>query len=631
MNAVDLAYNLLTIFGIAFVIFVHELGHFLAARSVGVRVEAFSIGFGPRLFGFKRGDTDWKICLIPLGGFVKMAGEQIATPDAPSHSAAPDEFLAKTFLQKTWIISAGVIMNIVFAAVALPLAFAIGVPFEPPVIGAVKPGGDGWKAGLRAGDRITHVDGTAMLAFEDLATAIAIGGDTHTLDVRSPDGTSRTLSVPMTAGTNGTLRSLGVFPVFKNPVVGEPKALEAGDVDPSVHRAKAGFLAGDVIVDVDGLSVSEAMSLDDLAAFRSRRVGVERAGARVVVELPPLAFSAPDTSDRLLGLDASATRVVAIRGDSPWAAVVRSDDRILAVDGRRVVTEGELVAALANTASKTMCVRRGETLVAFDLPGTEGERARTFLRDVAREADGLLVSPRAGGPAAAVGLKSGDRIVAVNGTAVSAFTDLERWADEDTVELSVVGTSDAKIPVSADLAAFGTTPSVPEVRTASFKVSRGPVPALPASAAFMGLEQAPMLETVNTSAAGAIPMGLAYLSSTTNRVLLTLRRLVDRSVPANNLGGIITIFKKSAQSAKIAPSRGLLFLAVISVNLAVLNILPIPILDGGWLLLLAIERLRRGRPIPEKVLGAMQWAGLILVLGLMVFVTWNDIRRWFLG
>ena len=71
---------LLPILGIGFVIFFHELGHFMAARAMGVRVEAFSIGFGPRLFGFRRGSTDWKICLIPLGGFVKMAGE---TPNAP--------------------------------------------------------------------------------------------------------------------------------------------------------------------------------------------------------------------------------------------------------------------------------------------------------------------------------------------------------------------------------------------------------------------------------------------------------------------------------------------------------------------------------------------------------------------
>ncbi len=156
-------YSLLTVFGIGFVIFFHELGHFMAARAMGVRVEAFSIGFGPRLFGFRRGTTDWKICLIPLGGFVKMAGETAG----PNRTGAPDEFASKSVAARSLVISAGVIMNVVFALIALPIAFMIGVPFEAPVLGRVDPGKAAWRAGLRAGDRVLSVDGRPTPRGED--------------------------------------------------------------------------------------------------------------------------------------------------------------------------------------------------------------------------------------------------------------------------------------------------------------------------------------------------------------------------------------------------------------------------------------------------------------------------------
>jgi regulator of sigma E protease len=170
---------LLPIIGIGFVIFFHELGHFMAARAMGVRVEAFSIGFGPRLFGFRRGATDWKICLIPLGGFVKMAGE---TPNAP-RTGASDEFSSKSVAARSLIISAGVIMNVIFALIALPIAFMIGVPFEAPKVGSVDVESPAWKAGIRAGDRVKSVDGRRTLGYEDVVTAIAIGGDVVAIEL----------------------------------------------------------------------------------------------------------------------------------------------------------------------------------------------------------------------------------------------------------------------------------------------------------------------------------------------------------------------------------------------------------------------------------------------------------------
>ena len=123
--------------GIGAVIFVHELGHFIAARLCKVRVEIFSLGFGPKLLAWKRGTTTYQLALVPMGGYVKMAGEE----SAPGVAPLPDELPAKSVGQRFFIYSGGVLMNVIFALVVLPPLLFYGVPFPEPLIGAVAPGG----------------------------------------------------------------------------------------------------------------------------------------------------------------------------------------------------------------------------------------------------------------------------------------------------------------------------------------------------------------------------------------------------------------------------------------------------------------------------------------------------------
>jgi len=124
----------------------------------------------------------------------------------------------------------------------------------------------------------------------------------------------------------------------------------------------------------------------------------------------------------------------------------------------------------------------------------------------------------------------------------------------------------------------------------------------------------------------SISMGFVYAGRMLERVVKTLRSIFRGSVDAKNLGGPITIFRASYESHRLSLMRGLLFMAVISINLAILNILPIPVLDGGWLLFLVIEKIK-GSPVSESTMGYFQWAGLIFIIGLMLFVTWNDLGR----
>jgi regulator of sigma E protease len=158
------------------VVFVHEFGHYYIARRNGVRIEVFSIGFGPELFGRNdRHGTRWKFCAIPLGGYVKMLGDADAASATidPRHARDADSFPAKSVWQRMAIVVAGPMANFVFAIVALAILFATaGRPFTPAEVGTVQPDSPAAIAGLAVGDRITAVDGTPVASFEELQALV---------------------------------------------------------------------------------------------------------------------------------------------------------------------------------------------------------------------------------------------------------------------------------------------------------------------------------------------------------------------------------------------------------------------------------------------------------------------------
>lgn len=166
-------------------VFVHEMGHFLVARYNGVRVEIFSIGFGPELFGrTDRSGTRWKFSLIPLGGYVKMFGDaNAASQPGGVEELSPEEqavaFQGKRLGQRFWIVAAGPLANFLFAIVALVgLFMTVGEPFTPPVVGEVMPESAAAEAGIRPGDRIVRLDGHDIERFEDIQRLIRTRAET---------------------------------------------------------------------------------------------------------------------------------------------------------------------------------------------------------------------------------------------------------------------------------------------------------------------------------------------------------------------------------------------------------------------------------------------------------------------
>jgi regulator of sigma E protease len=239
-------------------VFVHEMGHYYVARRSGVRIEAFSIGFGPELFGwYDKHGTRWRFAAVPLGGYVKMFGEseRVYEEDGTDRPLRADEkkvsFHHKRLGQRAAIVFAGPFVNYLFAILVLGTLFAVaGQTFSPAIVGTVAPGGAADKAGMRTGDKIIQVAGRNVERFEEVMQAVGIRPGEHVNFVVEHDGRVRSIDVALGTrvltdkrGNQVPVGDLGAAP-FIAPVVGRV-------VDGSAAE-QAGLAPGDVFVSLNG-------------------------------------------------------------------------------------------------------------------------------------------------------------------------------------------------------------------------------------------------------------------------------------------------------------------------------------------------------------------------------------------
>jgi regulator of sigma E protease len=261
---------LLTIAAFVFVlgvlIFVHELGHFLMARRIGVRVITFSLGFGPKLVGFRRGDTEYRISAVPLGGYVKMAGE---TPDDP-RTGQPDEFLSKTKWQRFQVLIMGPVMNILLAIVLMWIVLMKGdrefsFLHKAPSIGAVAAGSPAERGGVRPGDVLVTVGGRRVDTWEQFSMAIGTKARREVTIEVVRDGQTVPLTVTPDAQTKYEIGDIGVFPDV-HPTIGQVLAGEAAE--------RGGLKPGDIVLAFNGQTITFRQQLIEAIAKRPNQVVV---------------------------------------------------------------------------------------------------------------------------------------------------------------------------------------------------------------------------------------------------------------------------------------------------------------------------------------------------------------------
>jgi regulator of sigma E protease len=296
-------YTLLTntfalIFVLGVMIFVHEFGHFATAKFFGIRVEVFALGFGPRLFGFRRGDTDYRVCALPLGGYVKMAGEN---PDEEL-SGSDDEFLSRPKWQRFFVLFNGPVMNVVLSFVLLTMVFMRGISIEsyrmdPVEFGFIVPDSPAAAAGLAPGDRVLAVDGQAVDNWQEFDLRVLIsGGQQIDLTVERGLGEPQVISATPERVGSSAQGYLGALPAF------EPVVFEVVEDTPADD---AGLQPEDRFVSVDGVSTKDWTQVTALIRERPGEPTdfvIERDGALLEMTMTPDAREGVDGEFGALGV-----------------------------------------------------------------------------------------------------------------------------------------------------------------------------------------------------------------------------------------------------------------------------------------------------------------------------------------
>ena len=238
---------------LGFMILIHEFGHYAAAKSFGVRVHVFSIGFGKRLWGFRRGDTDYRISALPLGGYVKMAGEN----PLEERTGAPDEFMSHPRWQRFVIAIAGPAMNILLAIMLLTCVFMVRYERpeffdQPAVVGWVMENSPAAQAGVKPGDRIVRIDGESHPTWEDvLLKLMESPRQPLGLAVERGDKTLE-LQVTPSAELNDDFGNVGWEP--EQPIT-------IAELEPNMPAQKAGLEVGDSIIGINGVPIHARLAI----------------------------------------------------------------------------------------------------------------------------------------------------------------------------------------------------------------------------------------------------------------------------------------------------------------------------------------------------------------------------------
>jgi regulator of sigma E protease len=636
---------LVLLIGLGFVIFVHELGHFAVAKWVGVCVERFSIGFGPVLWSFRRGETEYALSAIPFGGYVKMLGQDDANPTEMTRDDLkldPRSYPAQTVPKRMAIISAGVIMNIIFGFIFFLIVFNVGVPYTPALVAAVEPGSPAWQVGIERGDKIVRVNGEEVVEFEQLMQAVVLS-DKSGLDLEIVRGDT-THSFHVVADMTNSAPQIGVAP---------PMDLTLDKDDPvrqglaAANTVGEAFKGGDRITHVDGNEMrSYSEFMDYLASHADEELTVTVARAVKKGETAQTAeIRVPRQCLRDLGLRFQMGKITALRADSPAdRAGIKVGDVIQSVANQPVdpLRLSDVLSKLAGREVEIELKRESQGDEIVRIPLTPDDRP-AWLTPPYGEGDPLTAPsigiayqlvpavtehPKSDSPAAKAGLKKDDRIVAAY--ILTPPKEGEQPAkpkaipiDDEHKLLPVIfwelqHTPDARLQfkVKRDGKEIETDAFSPEIDSGWFNPRRGIKLGLP-----LQVEMEPQ------GFSRAIALGYKTTKSTMTSIYLMLRRLIiSRTVSPKLLSGPLGIVDMGYRVAQADIRMFIKFLAILSVNLAIINFLPIPVLDGGHMVMLAWEGIR-GKPPSERVVIAANYCGLLLILCLALFVTWNDIAR----
>ena len=530
---------------ISVVVFFHELGHLLVGKAVGVKAIRFSIGFGPRLFGFTAGETEYRVSLLPLGGYVKFAG------DNPYEEVAPQDrgrgFLEQPPWKKGVIAFAGPAANFALAVALYFVVFAAPHQDLAAKVGYVKPQSPAAQAGLRSGDRIVRIDGEPVEGWSALQEKIrAHAGQPLTMEVERNDARETLRIVPAVHEETNPIETVKQGRIGISAV---PRAAQVTVISPDLPAARAGLHTFDKVVKLDGSPIASWEQLQQQIAARADAVTLDL--------IRPLPVQAP--------------------GGTLWS-------------------------------DKPMTV----TLPAPEKAGAYGLEA----------SDLTLFAVQPGGAADEAGLRRGDRVLAVNGR--PAFS----WGDEVDGAIKAAGTQPLQITVRRDgkeLIAT-VTPHLRKDRDETGVLQDVPdLGAAPDLNAFADAERIWVRYTLPDAARRAVGNTAGFVRAQTIGIV----RIVTGHISSRAIGGPLMIADVARKAAENGWRELIVTMGAISVVLGLMNLIPVPVLDGFHVLTAFIEGIRR-RPLSVRFREVANVVGIALLLTLMLYAFRNDaMRKWF--
>jgi len=672
--------------GFGAVILIHELGHFVVAKLCGIKVEAFSIGMPPILFGIKKadrgwririlpellksegenseegllsftvgkkilpGETEYRVGLIPLGGFVKMLGQEDVGPVKTNDD--PRSFSNKPVLSRAAVLAAGVTFNAISAVIVFMIVFMIGIGLMAPVVGNVVHGSPAEKAGIKPGDEIVEIAGnSSRLDFSDIMMAAVLSGKKESipLKVQRADGTIDDISIIAEQLPSGQLRGFGI----QKPLT--LKLAKLPPQDANLLFTTTGLKPSDVVKAVAGVEVKNNWEIEsiienafepNIAILAQRR---DSAGQDSIVEGRVSLNFAP-AKDFVGESEANLANICTMIPRMRIAAVSEETKSLKkwltklfgGKDTKPGLKSGDILAAIAEVENPTFFELREVTkqyenkplpvtVLRTDANGVENRLTVSVIprwdTDTNRVVIGIIPELDAEHPVVAktiaterhpnaAAIPRGATITAIDGVEVKNFYDIARQLKRNSGQhvtidwrLDAQKAGNAIIDVSEKwdvVRAYAfTEQSLPFVEMERLYKADGPI--------------------------DAIGMGYKRTKTFILQTYVTLQRLIGGLVSPKQIMGPVGILTFSYKIVAAQPFiYYVYFLGLISAAIAVMNFLPVPPFDGGLTVLLLVEKIK-GSAISVRTQEAIAYAAWGTLIVLIVYVTYNDILRLIFG
>lgn len=503
-------------------IFFHELGHFLFARYFGVKVETFSIGFGPKILKYKKGDTDYTISLIPLGGYVKMFGDDPLNSDKLTAEEREHAFTFKSKWARFWIVLGGPLANFLLAFILFFALALSGEKVPEAKFGYVQYETDFHKAGFRTGDRIVGLNGEELTGLTDLSMHLE-NDNVFSLSVMRQGAK---LTIPFEKkGKEFLMDFMGLMGLLRKPI----------------------------LVDIEGNRYVISKKPSEFSLETSIEEFEDYQGNLFVI---PVDFN-KETSEHTL---------------KPNAEIIK-------------------LAKRSNPKEKVSDLVRQEKLFFLDV----------LVKKIVRKS-----------PADTAKIRAGYIITKINDENVYSFEDLRLMVQEtknNALKVEYLNTEGSLLK----------TDMVPDVSEDGKRKTIG----IFSSGEFITPQY---VQSEGKSFFEGIIVGAKKTWDTTVSTAVGFKKLITGETSMKNIGGPIAIGKVAKQSLDISFTYFLSLMALVSINLGVINLVPIPVLDGGHIMFIFFEIINRG-PLSRKKMEFALRAGLSLLLLLIVAALVNDISR----